>query len=257
MTSNSSLECANSYIYNPSGSRCQSELLQALSDSNCQYQAGSQILITRDMSQLVDQFLLGLQGLGASSACQAEATTFACIYAYGPCSSSGVYLQPTLSQCEELRDSLCRTEWELAINFGTALPDCDQFPANPAICAQSDNITTNTSISTENINEEGMYYYVYILYNKYIIFFQKLCLHDSFLLAATQDSQATPSPLVCSDGFYQENGSQICIPSCSEFSQIDPVTVVVIDVLICLIAILGLVAGVVILIISCLDSKRM
>ncbi len=90
--SNTSLECANVFNYNPSSSNCQSELLQALSDSNCEHQNGGEILITREMGQLVNQLVLGLQGLRASSVCQAEALSLVCLYAHGLCSSSGVYI---------------------------------------------------------------------------------------------------------------------------------------------------------------------
>ncbi len=66
-----------------------------------------------------------------------------------------MYIQPTVGQCEELRDSLCRNEWESALSFGIALPNCNQFPVNQATCAQPDNMTVDILTSPEEMNEEG------------------------------------------------------------------------------------------------------
>lgn len=66
----------------------------------------------------------------ASKACTAEVKPFLCLYFFGLCDSeTGVSYQPTASQCRNLRDVVCMTEWNLALQFGPqfglTLPDCD------------------------------------------------------------------------------------------------------------------------------------
>ena len=106
----------------------------------------------RNGDQLVSQIFQGLEFLRAPGSCMQEAVPFICLYAYGVCSSSGIYLQPTSSQCEELRDSLCRVEWEAAINIGIALPYCGDFPDMlSARCLDSNNSThLNSSEPDQN-----------------------------------------------------------------------------------------------------------
>ena len=62
----------------------------------------------------------------ASKACAAEVKPFLCLYFFGLCDSeTGVPYQPTASHCRNLRDDVCRAEWNLALQFGLPLPDCD------------------------------------------------------------------------------------------------------------------------------------
>lgn len=137
--------------------RCHTELMNALSQSNCLHEPGQPISITRgDRSQLANQFLQGLTAFGASSSCITEASSFVCLFAYGLCSSTGVYIQPTSSQCEELRDSLCSSEWVAAINFGIDLPDCNDFPSTLDYCSQSEEMNDTTLINTTETSEDGM-----------------------------------------------------------------------------------------------------
>ena len=65
-------------------------------------------------------------------------------------------------------------------------------------------------------------------------------------------------PLECSDGFYRENGSQICIPSCYSFRLYGKKLAITVDVIVCLfIIVIGGIVSAAIQIISCLKPKRM
>ena len=61
----------------------------------------------------------------ASVACAAEVKPFLCVYFFGLCdSTTGASYQPTASNCKNLRDNVCATEWILATTLIT-LPDCE------------------------------------------------------------------------------------------------------------------------------------
>ena len=63
-------------------------------------------------------------------------------------------------------------------------------------------------------------------------------------------------PLECSDGYYRENGSQICIPSCYSWHQYERRVSLAFDVVICLSAVIGGIAGILILIIAGFRPKK-
>jgi len=133
------------------GGTCQPHLLAVLSESNCELEPP--LLVTSEGQLLASQVLQGLQTLGASDTCIMEAAPFLCLYAYGLCSSTGVYLQPSSSQCEEVRDNLCSFEWATALQFGIALPSCEQFSSEAPTCLTSNE--TDTLGTTEESESEG------------------------------------------------------------------------------------------------------
>ena len=63
--------------------------------------------------------------------------------------------------------------------------------------------------------------------------------------------------LECSEGFYQENGSSICTPSCYTWRQFSKTVSILQDVIIFVSAFIGFVAAVAVIVISCLLHKRM
>ncbi len=65
------------------------------------------------------------------------------------------------------------------------------------------------------------------------------------------------SLLECSEDFFRENGSQTCVPSCYSWRQYDKKLSIGIDTAVIFMAVIGGIAAVTILIISCLKSKRM
>ena len=94
--------------------------------------------------QLID----GLKFIGASDECMRRAVPFLCLHLFGLCGGSGVSIQPTISQCEEVRDTLCQEEWMFVGTLGIDLPDCAMFPANVSSCpAPNDSLSTNEMVS--------------------------------------------------------------------------------------------------------------
>ena len=150
------MECLNPYQYDESDRTCHSELLDALSESDCAHEYGQAISVVRNGQELANQIFAGLEFIRATEYCLVEATSFLCLYAYGLCSSSGVYIQPTSSQCEELRDSLCQTEWETTIRFGIALPNCNDLPTSPVSCLNFEESNSSTPINMTGADEISM-----------------------------------------------------------------------------------------------------
>ena len=95
-------------------------------------------------AQLID----GLVFIGASDECIRRAVPFLCLHLFGLCGRSGISIQPTISQCEEVRDTLCHQQWMFVGTLGIDLPDCAIFPANVSSCpALNDSLSTNEMVS--------------------------------------------------------------------------------------------------------------
>ena len=94
------------------------------------------------------QLINGLMSVGASDECIRRAVPFLCLHLFGLCGGSGVAIQPTISQYEEVRDTLCQDEWTFVETLGIDLPDCAMFPANVSSCpALNDSFSTNEMVS--------------------------------------------------------------------------------------------------------------
>ncbi len=72
------------------------------------------------------------------------------------------------------------------------------------------------------------------------------------------NSQSSPTALLeCSEFFFRENGSQVCVPNCYTWSQYGRKPAMFIDGVVIFMAVIGSTAAVIILVISCLKPKRM
>ena len=76
-------------------------------------------------------------------------------------------------------------------------------------------------------------------------------------LVTARPNTSTVEMLECSDGFYRENGSLICIASCYDWEKYGRVTTIAWNVIFLIFVVLGTIAVIVILIFGCVDSKRM
>ena len=116
--------CATPLTY--AASVCQKELNSlkvCLLDSDIE---SSHPLVATDSKLENAELALSTVDRLASAACAAEVKPFLCLYFFGLCDSeTGASYQPTASQCKNLRDDVCMTEWSLASQFGLPLPDCD------------------------------------------------------------------------------------------------------------------------------------
>lgn len=135
----------SAFSYPTTGGVCQEALKESLQSQNCHSEGTP--LVLRD-SEVMGQQLISALELFASQECRDVGIPLLCMYLFGVCSSSGVSLQPTSSQCKSARDDLCNDAWVLAQGFGADLPDCDNFPVEQVSCPENE---------TENISESIIY----------------------------------------------------------------------------------------------------
>ena len=67
-----------------------------------------------------------------SDECRNAVVPFFCLYNFGLCGENSADSRPSLSECSNIRDSLCKSEWEqanqlLERNSLPPLPDCSTF----------------------------------------------------------------------------------------------------------------------------------
>jgi hypothetical protein len=126
--------CSSSIPYPTRGGICESVLEDILFSMNCDSEGTP--LVLRDEESTARELISALEILRPSPECREAVTPFLCQFLFGLCDSSGVSLQPTSGQCEDLRDRVCRTEWSTALMFGVDLPDCEDFPSEQASCPE-------------------------------------------------------------------------------------------------------------------------
>ena len=73
----------------------------------------------------------------------------------------------------------------------------------------------------------------------------------------TFQNKTTKKVLECSHGFYQENGSQLCIPSCYTFTEYEESLSIAIDVMLGVTVFVGFLSAIAVIVISCLRHRRM
>lgn len=111
----------------------------------------SDILVVSDSSVQQARDLVGALELFGSPECVAAASPFLCVYLFeGVCDSRNVLYLPTMQECEEIRTSICRVEFELAESVGMELVDCTRLPReSPSLCS-------NSSQADETLDGNGM-----------------------------------------------------------------------------------------------------
>ena len=81
-----------------------------------------------------------------------------------------------------------------------------------------------------------------------------------FYFAENQPSllnETTVAVLECTEGFYQENSSNICTPSCYTWKQHNKVLSIFLDMMSLTSSLIAFLAAAAVIIISCLVHKRM
>ena len=110
----------------------------------------------RNEENTATQLINGLTSLGASAECLSKAVPFLCLHIFGLCGVSGATIQPTSSQCEEIRDTTCRQEWMFIDKLDISLPDCEIFPAESLSCpAMNVSHSTNGTASTNMLGKSS------------------------------------------------------------------------------------------------------
>ena len=121
--------------------------------------------MVRNEEATATQLVNGLTSIGASAECRREAVPFLCQLFFGVCDGSGISIHPTSSQCEVIRDMICRQEWILIKQLGMELPDCAMFLPEVSSCpalnnnhSQNGTVLGTGTVSCDNKN----YVYIYI-----------------------------------------------------------------------------------------------
>ena len=184
--------CLEPAVY--SGATCRAELQVYQECFSGSAGSNGDILIRSDINQETvetDAELLvesGLSFLNPSAECVAAIRPFLCLYLFGVCDSSSQLRQVSSSECVDLRDDICATEWSAAIGFlgpGT-LPVCEELPT-----LQTESCVEPIIAGTSPIEVSG-----------------------SGLL--TENSSVVPSNVNCSSGFYLTD-DQLCMPLCGNW----------------------------------------
>ena len=134
--SNSNItECLSAVPYPTEGGLCQAVLEDTLLSVNCD--SGGTPLVLRDQETSARLLISALNQLSPSPECITEVIPLLCVHLFGLCDSSGVSIQPTSGQCQNVRDNLCSLEWQTAVSLMLDLPDCDSFPEEQVSCPES------------------------------------------------------------------------------------------------------------------------
>lgn len=130
-------------------------------------------MISDASTRQLTRTLIGALDLFGTPECVAAATPFLCVYLFeGVCDSSGVLYLPTMEECEELSNGVCRMEFELARSVGIELVDCSQLPReSPSLCNSSQ------SNNTSDENSRLMILIMYTEHNKVFIVSVSLYTH--------------------------------------------------------------------------------
>ena len=125
------------------GTKCLQPLQNCLSGE----QNTSEIIISNridDQSLLeddIDSILYFLDLLiQPSDECRRRVVPFLCLYTFGICDENGVDYRPKATECSDIRDNVCESEWQEAnsalVSFGMpTLPDCSTFSDEGLVCS--------------------------------------------------------------------------------------------------------------------------
>ena len=79
-----------------------------------------------------------------SDECRRRVVPFLCLYTFGLCDEYGVDYRPKVTECSDIRDNVCESEWQEAnsalVSFGMPpLPDCSTFSDDGLVCSSDNN----------------------------------------------------------------------------------------------------------------------
>ena len=141
--------CLESLQYISASGTCLIEFTNILNSSHCSTDP-EDILVTVNEEATTKQLIDGLTTVGASIECKTKAIPFLCLHLFGLCGELGFSIQPTIDQCEEIRDTVCPREWKLIEQLGFPLPDCAMLPRETLFCP-----APNVSVSSNETSVPG------------------------------------------------------------------------------------------------------
>ena len=127
--------CRNEYH----GSHCSSALQSytlcdsPASESSVVYVSNALATDLETAEDSIGQVLFALETvIKPSDECRSAVIPFLCLYTFGVCGVNNDDYRPTVAQCMEIRDSICKSEWKkaadlLALTGGAPLPDCSSL----------------------------------------------------------------------------------------------------------------------------------
>ena len=177
--------CLEHVVY--SGVTCRAELQVYQECFSGSAGSNGDILIRSDINQETvetDAELLingALSFLNPSAECLAAIRPFLCLYLFGVCDSSSQLRQVSSSECVDLRDDICATEWSAAVGFlgPGKLPVCEELSVQMA--DKSCSVNSTSTFSEENF---------------------------------TSRADSTPQ---CEEDYYLSNES-LCLPVCGNYT---------------------------------------
>ena len=138
----STIKCSSAIPYPTEGGQCQAILKDAILSMNCDSEGAPLVLRDEEVNARV---LIALLNQNPETECREVALPLLCMDLFGLCDSSGVSIQPTSSQCKNVRDNVCRLEWEAALALGFDLPDCESFNEEQEPCPENKSGSTSKS----------------------------------------------------------------------------------------------------------------
>ena len=155
--------CQAPLQYNTTTDICLLEFSHIFASSDCPFDPKESVLVIRNDEFKATQIVNQLNSIGANAECRGKAVPFLCLHLFGLCVESGVSIQPTAGQCEEIRDITCQEEWGI---IASDLPDCVTFPsASTSSCTTINNIYTTNGTITGNMSGKLIKFNVSIIEN--------------------------------------------------------------------------------------------
>ena len=137
MSQNKSMNTSNGSCEEYTGSTCEvhfSLYLDCLDPVSSSTGAGNRTAFIADYEdqeakENMAAFLLEIVSAIASPECQQEVIPLACLYYFNLCDEDGDVLLPSADQCRHIRDEVCSSEWQMALDYYPEyVPDCDTLP---------------------------------------------------------------------------------------------------------------------------------
>ena len=79
-----------------------------------------------------------------SDECRRRVVPFLCLYTFGLCDEISVDYRPKATECSDIRDNICESEWQEANSLLESfdmptLPDCSTFSDDGLVCSSENN----------------------------------------------------------------------------------------------------------------------
>ena len=187
-----------------------------------------------------EQAKLFIANLDSSPECMEAVVPFLCFYIFPLCDSSGRLYQPSAAECTTVIDGICAREFESAATSAMSdqLPQCQLLPQNTLECNGKTDLLQTIKCHLHGFTD------LLIITNDTVTDLQ---------IAVPNTSTGR----VCSEGFYINESTGLCIPECGVWEEFPHSFVVGFDVVVILSGVINLLGSTAVLVLSCISYKRM